>query len=104
MEPASPIPLLNIAQFAKIQLGRSKLTAQAADPENPALRQERRASRHLGWTVIAGGTRVPGKSAAGKVRHPLFKELREDLWSATSAIGWLLRPSLSAIAQLDKHP
>jgi hypothetical protein len=23
MEPASPIPLLNIAQFAKIQLGRS---------------------------------------------------------------------------------
>jgi bifunctional non-homologous end joining protein LigD len=52
---------------------------EAGYPKKPALRQEDRIPRNLGRTVVAGRNRIRAKSAEGKVRHPFFKGIREDL-------------------------
>jgi hypothetical protein len=47
--------------------------AQAFHPQDPALRQEDSSSRHVGRAAIE----CRAKSAEKKVRHPVFKDLRE---------------------------
>jgi hypothetical protein len=58
---------------------RAAGAAKIADRQDPALCEKDRASRRLGRTLIAGGNQYRAKSAAGKVRHPFFKGIREDL-------------------------
>jgi bifunctional non-homologous end joining protein LigD len=59
-------------------LGRGLIgTVEAVDPQDAALCQADRPQGHLGRTETPGRDRA--KSAAGKIRHPFFKGLREDL-------------------------
>ena len=58
---------------------RSAGASQAADPQNPALRKR---IAHKGIWVepeLLAEIEYRAKSAEGKVRHPFFKGLREDL-------------------------
>jgi bifunctional non-homologous end joining protein LigD len=52
---------------------------QTADPQNPALRQEDRASRHSVEPNLLAEIEYRAKSAEGKPRHLFFKGLGEDL-------------------------
>ena len=52
---------------------------KAADPQDAALRQEDRAPGNLGRAALLAEIEYRAKSAEGKVRHPFFKGIREDL-------------------------
>ena len=54
--------------------------AEAANPQNPALLQKDRAQGDI-WVEpeLLAEIEYRTKSAEGKVRHPFFKGLREDL-------------------------
>ena len=52
---------------------------RCVDPQDPALQQAHRASRRLGRAELLAEIEYRAKSAEGKVRHPVFKGLREDL-------------------------
>jgi ATP-dependent DNA ligase len=54
-------------------------SAQATDPEDAALQQEDRALWHLVEPSLLAEIEYRAKSAEGKVRHPFFKGIREDL-------------------------